>query len=201
MIVALLTLNQRCGSLGDQRRAMAAEGYAPEREYVGPEEIEECIIRGTRDGDVLVLSDARALDGKDRDSRTKKRKREIWLHDLAERGVKVAIPGLEPRFYDEPEAFAIFHAEARKPTGRPSAKQKRMPGRPPIYKALDEAGEAQFRTWWSMVNKLTVPDIAGLLAPLLGKKPSRSQVYALAEKLGLPDRGKRPDMQKKEDQS
>lgn len=139
MWIALLSNDPKVGSYADQRK-LFSEGIEGEIVEYAPGERYECLVRGLRAGDVLLLSAARVLGTY--------RERDRWLADLASRDIAVQLPGGEPVIYDTPEKRAKFHAEAVKPTGRPSRKQKALMGRPPKHRQPTEDELVALNALW-----------------------------------------------------
>lgn len=160
--IGLLSDDPKVGSFAEQRKAMGEVRH----EWL-PSERSDCIAFGVREGETLVLPHARALG--------RMRERELILADLAERGVMVEIPGHEPQVYDTPEKMAEFHAEARRPTGRPSRKQKRLMGRPRKYPKPDDDQMRKIIAWFDGPQHMD--DVLALIAEMLRKKVPRPTVY------------------------
>lgn len=177
--VGLLSDDPKVGSFAEQREAMGPLDV----EWL-PDERSMCMSEvGLRRDDVFVVAHARVLG--------QLRQRELVLVDLAARGVRVQLPGGEPVMYDTPEKRAEFHAEAKRPTGRPSRRQKgpRM-GRPPKYPKPGEDDLRQIKVWWT--GPLTDDAALALIAERYGKKVPRPTVYEWVGKRGEhPDRPKR----------
>lgn len=178
--VGLLSDDPKVGSFAEQREAMG-----PLDTEFQPDERSLCLSPvGLRKGagDVLVVAHARVLG--------RMRQRELVLADLAQRGVAIQLPGGDPVIYDTPEKRAEFHAEAIKPTGRPSHKQKRLMGRPAKFPMPEGDDLAQFKVWWA--GPLHTDAVLELITERYGKKVWRETVYQW-----LGPRGKHPERQRK----
>lgn len=165
--VLLLSNDQKVGTYADQR-ALVGE---VDKEFQ-PDERSACLSPlGLRSqfGDVLCIAHARVLG--------LYRKADPILEDLASRGVPISIAGGPAVMYDTPEKQVEFHAAARAKTGKPSAKQKRNPGRPSLYAMPTDARQLeQLREAWA--GPMHTDDVIELFKGQTGKKPSRPWLVA-----------------------
>jgi len=166
---AILSRDPKVGSYAEQRAAFSegVEGRIIEFEE---DEIGMLIVqRGLRDGDVLLIAHARVLGRAPR--------REKLLDQIAEIKAFIKLPGGVPILYDTPEKKAQFHVEAQKPTGRPSAKQKRLRGRPRKYPVMSPEKKNILRGWWhnqmSTGKRMPLKDVLANAKELLGHKVTR----------------------------
>ncbi len=162
--VSLLSDDSKVGSLAEQREAIG-----PVDVEWGPEDRSVCLSPpGTRPDDVLCIAHARVLGNL--------KQREMRLADLAARNVAVQLPGDEPVTYDTPEKVAAFHAEAVRPTGKPSRKQRRLMGRPLKYPRPNDEQRAKLLAWWN--GPQHTDDVETLAGELMGRKVPRVTLAA-----------------------
>jgi len=183
---AILSKDPKVGSYAEQR-ALFSEGI--EDRIVEFEQDEMDLLfygGGLREGDVLLLAHARVLG--------RAPKRERYLDLCVSLGVWVKLPGEVPVMYDAPEKKAAFHQAAIQPTGRPSAKQKRLRGRPRKYPVPSPEKKAVLFGWWHNTlpsgKRMPLKDVLKLATDLCGHKVSRDYMKNLCGKT----RGKTEDV-------
>lgn len=99
---------------------------------------------------VIVIAHARAFGA----YKGGFKRREKRLVKLSGAGLMVEIAGQEPVLYDTPERRALFHAAALLPTGRPSPKQAKNPGRPKLYREPETDDQIRHALmWWAQPPK------------------------------------------------
>lgn len=160
--VGLFSSDPKVGTLAQQREVMGqCDKLWP------PEAAADCLDYGIREGECLVLPHAKALG--------RMRQRELYLTDLAARGIYVQVPGRDPMIYDTTEKRAQFHGDARQPTGTPSKKQKKLMGRPRKYPKPTEDQLAKLAVWWDGPQHMD--DVQALVTEMLGRKVRRPTLY------------------------
>lgn len=147
---------------------------AQQRDRIGPVECEllpedhGALFDDTfvREGDTLVVAHARALGRYQRGFDL----RDERLRRLAAMNIKVQIgsDGIAD-LYAEAEKRALFHAAALAPTGLPSPKQKKNPGRPKKYSEPEGERRKMALEWYA--GPLHVADVGKLIGQMMGTKP------------------------------
>lgn len=176
--VAILSRDPKVGSVAEQR-AVFSEGV--NERIIEFEKSELSLMfdsKGVRSGDVILMAHARVLG--------RAAEREKWLKVIALHEVSIKLPGHSPVVYDTDEKKAIFHAEAVKPTGRPSAKQKRNRGRPKKYPDPSDDKRGIVCGWWNKPMSdgkyMKLKDVQNNAEQLLGHPVSRDFLKNLCGK-------------------
>ncbi len=181
---AILSRDPKVGSYAEQR-ALFSEGIDGRIVEFEPDEMEILFFKGgLMEDDVLLMAHARVLG--------RAPQRERYLKLCAELGVWIKLPGGVPVMYDTPQKKGDFHVAARQPTGRPSAKQKRLRGRPRKYPVPSAEKKAILHGWWhntlSTGKRMALKDVLANAKELVGHDVSRDYMKNLCGKTrGKPD--------------
>lgn len=188
--VGFLSNDKKLGSLADQRKRIG-----PVDLELLPDE-EGFLLSGhaVREGDTLVIAHARAL-GRYKRGFALREERLKWFSSMNV-AVQIGEDGIA-KIYAEAADRAAFHAAALAPTGVPTPKQKKNPGRPSTYvKPEGELWDLAVE-WWA--GPLHTNDVGVLVGQATGTKPvSRATLNAwLGNRPKHPSRDRKPRSDKK----
>lgn len=183
--VGIVSRSKKFGSADDQRGVIGQMDV----EWDDGDVLSLFANGAIRPGDTVHIAHAAVLG--------RYQQREKFLMAADDMEIKIAIGGADPERIETPEQIAKVHGDALKPTGKGTAKQKRLRGRPLRYPKPDDDDLTMIAAWWDGPQNIEdVETLAGQRMRAKGFKGKKIPKATLYEWMGRgraahPDRRRR----------